>query len=79
MHMKYEDAVKAEVILEMRDNYLKTLVDVMKPHGNDPTGIAMITASIVMFIQDLDKIIDPNFSLVISEQLLSDLRKKSVK
>ena len=76
--MNYESAVKAETILEMRDRFLTTVVDVMKMHGNDETGLPMITASIVMFIQELDKAIHPAFSLVVAEQLLSDMRKKKV-
>lgn len=76
--MSYENRLKAETIVEMRDSYLKSMIDIMKVHGDDPTGIAMISASVVMFIEDLNKHLHPNFSLMISEQLLSSQQKKSV-
>jgi hypothetical protein len=74
--MDYETAVKAETILEMKDRFLKTVIDVMKMHGDDKTGLPMISASIVMFVQELDRSIHPGFSLIVSEQLISDVRKR---
>ena len=76
--ISYETRLKAETIVEMRDSYLKSMIDIMKVHGNDPTGIAMISASIVLFVEDLNKHLHPNFSLMIAEQLLSSQQKKSV-
>ena len=76
--MTYENQIKAETILEMRDCYLKSMIDIMKVHGDDPTGIAMISASIVMFVEELNKHLHPNFSSMIAEQLLSKLQKKSI-
>jgi len=53
--MSYENRLKAETIVEMRDSYLKSMIDIMKVHGDDPTGIAMISASVVMFVEELNK------------------------
>lgn len=76
--MSYENRLKAETIVEMRDSYIKSMIDIMKVHGDDPTGIAMISASVVMFIEELNKHLHPNFSLMVAEQLLSSQQKKSV-
>jgi hypothetical protein len=76
--ISYETRLKAETIIDMRDSYLKSMLDIMKIHGDDPTGIAMISASVVMFIEELNKHLHPNFSLMIAEQLLSSQQKKSV-
>jgi hypothetical protein len=51
----------------------------MKTHGDDPTGIAIITASIVMFVEQLDKHVHPSFSLMVAEQLIADANKKTLK
>jgi hypothetical protein len=76
--ISYETRLKAETIIDMRDSYLKSMLDIMKIHGDDPTGIAMISASVVMFIEELNKHLHPNFSLMIAEQLLATIQKKSV-
>jgi hypothetical protein len=76
--ISYENRLKAETIVEMRDSYLKSMIDIMKVHGDDPTGIAMISASVVMFVEELNKHLHPNFSLMIAEQLISSQQKKSV-
>jgi hypothetical protein len=77
--MTYENRIKAETIIELRDAYIKSLLDIMKTHGDDPTGIAIITASVVMFVEDLNTHLHPNFSLVVAEQLIADANKKTLK
>lgn len=50
-----EEQTRAEAIVSINKGILKTILDELKVHGDDPHAQPMIVAALSMSIRDLDK------------------------
>ena len=63
-----EDQARADFIIGLKKDILKSILDACETHGPDPQTRAMIAASFDMAIRDLDKAF-PHSKYVIQEML----------
>jgi hypothetical protein len=71
MTMTLENQVRADSIIEMNKGMLKVILDTFKIHGLDPQAQSMITAALVMTINDMDKAF-PGTKLIMQEMLKNE-------
>jgi len=72
--MTYEEQVKIDTILDLSGDIIKTINTHLQAHGPDPELNALLSASLVMVIQDLNKVMP--IEHIISEMLLKKAKKK---
>jgi hypothetical protein len=78
-NLTYEEIVRADAVLDMHSDILKTIIATMKTHGDEEPSkaLAMIGASFIMTIEEIDKSFETgNFSAMILELLLQKKRKE---
>ena len=67
-----EEQTRAEAIVSINKGILKTILDELKVHGNDPHAQPMIVAAMSMSIRDLDKAF-PGTKICLMEMLKGKL------
>lgn len=76
-NMTYDEVIKAETILNLSNELLKTTVLNMKQYSDDPTAHSITNAAVYLFIKDMDKIVNPDFAKVLNELLTKYLQQKT--
>jgi hypothetical protein len=76
--LTYEETVRADVVLDMQEQILRTVIDAIRTHGDESpdNALAMIAASFIMAIESInDSFQTDRLSVMISE--LIEMKQKN--
>lgn len=63
--MTYEDAIMAEAVQSLAGELVKATSEAMTVHGNDPNGLAIVSAAFSIAIDSINDSIDNRFARMV--------------